>query len=438
MMSKIIILFAIGLVVNVFGDDYEWSEYKKHFHKRYGYTENNKRRAIFENNLEKIKENNNNYNLGLVSYKLAINKFTDKSPNEISAKYYTGLGNKKLSGKRKRDASYNSFNGFENGIDDSSNVPESIDWRAKGAVTDIKDQGECGSCWSFGATGVIEGQMAIHYGILESLSAQQLIDCVYCSGCDGGNVDDAFDYVMDYGLMTSEDYPYEGVNGECKDSSDKSNRAFIDGYDFVKTNSEEALRSAVGLIGPISVAIQPEAIMNYEKGIFDGACTGNLSHVVLIVGYDKLVADGTSYWIIKNSWGTDWGENGYMRLRMGKNLCGITTEPPNYAKIFNPKRYNNITNKRSTLGSILKEKATLKSDQPITANDLNNIISGTNNIINIGNIYLIMIFSLLHLVVFVAIIGGIIFYVWRRFYPMNYPQGNAIPLQNLNPANLRD
>ncbi|KAK4274808.1 hypothetical protein QN277_017981 [Acacia crassicarpa] len=210
-------------------------------------------------------------------------------------------------------------------------LPSQVDWRKQGAVTQVKDQGSCGACWSFSATGAIEGINKIVTGSLVSLSEQELVDCdrTYNSGCEGGLMDYAFQFVVDNnGIDTEEDYPYRGRDGSC--IKDKLNRRFvtIDGYTDVPPNDEKQLQKAV-VTQPVSVGIcgSDRAFQLYSEGIFSGPCSTSLDHAVLIVGYGS--ENGEDYWIVKNSWGTSWGMNGYMHMQRNtgnsQGLCGINS-----------------------------------------------------------------------------------------------------------------
>jgi hypothetical protein len=214
---------------------------------------------------------------------------------------------------------------------DESNVPaDTVDWRTKGAVTGVKDQGQCGSCWAFSTTGAVEGIGKIAGGALVSVSEQELVDCSKNgnNGCGGGLMDYAFQWIVQNGGLCSEsDYPYTARDGTCRKSSCQSvPSSKIKGYQDVARNSESQLKVAVSR-QPVSVAIEADqpAFQFYKSGIFSGACGTNLDHGVLAVGY------GDNYWIVKNSWGASWGDQGYILLAMGMNgnagECGIAIEP---------------------------------------------------------------------------------------------------------------
>jgi KDEL-tailed cysteine endopeptidase len=213
-------------------------------------------------------------------------------------------------------------------------LPKSIDWRAKGAVAEVKNQQQCGSCWAFSTTGSIEGINAIFTGQLISLSEQELVDCDTAGdnqGCNGGLMDSAFEFVISNGgLDTEEDYPYTGTDGRCIRAKKGLHVVSIDGYEDVPAKSMIALKKAVAH-QPVSVAIEADqrSFQLYAGGVYnDTKCGTALDHGVLAVGYG--VEHGQYYWIVKNSWGPDWGDKGYIKMAMGSQfgpsgICGIQT-----------------------------------------------------------------------------------------------------------------
>ncbi|CAH0545780.1 unnamed protein product, partial [Brassicogethes aeneus] len=306
---KIILLLACLAVAVSANTQEQWKSFKQTHHKSYrSLIEERLRYQIFSNNLEKIEQHNAEFEQGLITYKQGVNQFADWTEEEFIAFL-------KLNGPAQKVKSDEVFEAIEA-------APATKDWRSLGAVTPIKDQGFCGSCWSFSATGALEGQNKIKNGKLVSLSEQNLVDCSDSygnMGCDGGLMDFAFEYVKDHGIMAEAAYPYEEVQRKCRFNKSKV-VVKSSGYVDIKRNSETDLINAVGTVGPISVGIDATSKFQfYSSGIFnDNTCSKEiLNHGVLAVGY------GSNYIIVKNSWGSSWGEDGYIRFTRGKNLCGI-------------------------------------------------------------------------------------------------------------------
>ena len=280
-----------------------------------------KRKAIFNENLKVIAKHNAQEALGLHTFTLGINRFTDMTHQEFVAAYLP----------LKKD--FSEFNASGIAVIDTTGLPDEVDWRAEGYVTPVKDQGQCGSCWTFSATGAMEGahKKAGHH--LRSLSEQNLMDCVHPErdGCDGGSMTSAFKYVISNGIMSESDYPYKahdsGVN-VCNFEASESVAEMTD-YHHVDHGSESALQEAVANVGPISVAIDAShhSFQHYHSGVLDSdSCSSSsLDHGVLAVGYGEY--HGTPYWLVKNSWGKHWGMEGYIMMRRNHhNMCGIATD----------------------------------------------------------------------------------------------------------------
>ena len=218
-------------------------------------------------------------------------------------------------------------------------VPESVNWVTKGAVTNVKDQGQCGSCWSFSTTGALEGAYFIKYGVLETFSEQQLVDCDNYRnggkdlGCKGGFMDNAFTWIGDNGGLCSEtEYPYFSgetkTNGPCKTSCKNIEKSKITEFvDIIKSSDDEMMKAVSKQ--PVSIAIEADQreFQLYKSGVFSTSCGVNLDHGVLVVGYGS--ENNLDYYLVKNSWGTSWGNNGYIKLGRGKQYnngdgqCGL-------------------------------------------------------------------------------------------------------------------
>ncbi|KAL8459076.1 hypothetical protein ACS0TY_035680 [Phlomoides rotata] len=296
--------------------------------KEYGKTytseqEREQRLKVFEQNYEFVVQHNTRAN---VSYTLSLNAFADLTNHEFKAKYM-GLS----PSHSDLLIRLNSGSVANEGPDlvKESEVPSSVDWRKQGAVTGVKDQGSCGACWSFSATGAVEGINQIKTGSLVSLSEQELIDCdkSYNDGCGGGLMDYAFEFIIkNKGIDTEADYPYQTRDKTCDKNKLKRHVVTIDSYADVPSKNEKKLQQAVAT-QPISVGIcgSDSSFQLYSRGIFTGPCSTSLDHAVLIVGYDS--QDGKDYWIVKNSWGKSWGISGYIHMQRNtgnaEGVCGI-------------------------------------------------------------------------------------------------------------------
>jgi C1A family cysteine protease len=252
-------------------------------------------------------------------YTIGVTQFADLS----SAEFETFKGGGCMKGYSKACQSFTP--------NDTEDLPSEVDWRKTGAVTDVKNQGQCGSCWSFSATGAMEGAWAIDNDLV-SLSEQQLVDCSVKygnNGCNGGLMDSAFEYAIDHGMCTEQELPYKGVEGTCETCSPSVR---FTGCVDVTPKNQNHLKDAVSR-GPVSIAIEADTsvFQHYTGGIISSpSCGTNLDHGVLIVGYGT-DPDGTMYWIVKNSWGDGWGEDGYVRIARStsdsdKGICGIAMQ----------------------------------------------------------------------------------------------------------------
>ncbi|KAL6969356.1 hypothetical protein U1Q18_029072 [Sarracenia purpurea var. burkii] len=284
-------------------------------------TEKKKRFNVFKANVKHIHTVNEMDR----PYKLKLNKFGDMTNHEFRSAYGSKIQHHRM------------FRGSRGGTgqfmhEKTDNLPLSIDWRKKGAVTAVKDQGRCGSCWAFSAVVAVEGVNKIKTNKLVSLSEQELVDCETDNqGCNGGLMENAFEFIKKNGGLTTETkYPYSARDGNCDASKVNSPVVVIDGYEAVPENDENALMKAVAN-QPVSVAIDAGGsdLQFYSEGVFIGNCGTELDHGVAVVGYGTTL-DGTKYWIVKNSWGPEWGEQGYIRMQrmvgIEEGLCGIAKE----------------------------------------------------------------------------------------------------------------
>ena len=298
----------------------DWEEYKVQYKKMYkDLDEELTRRIKWERNLEIIAIHNKQADAGEHTFWLGMNAYGDMDNEEFN-RVMNGLSSKPSTVTDRKVHK------------PVGNAPTSVDWRTQGYVTPIKDQGQCGSCWAFSAVASLEGQHFKAAGKLVSLSEQNLVDCSSAQGnmgCDGGLMDQAFTYIkVNNGIDTEDSYPYEAVDQTCAfKASDVG--ATDSGFVDVKSGSEDDLVDAIASIGPISVAIDAShsSFQLYKKGIYyERSCSSQqLDHGVTAVGYDSQ-GSGKDYYIVKNSWGTSWGEQGYIMMsRNKKNNCGIAT-----------------------------------------------------------------------------------------------------------------
>jgi len=315
----------------------EWDAFKAAHGKSYeGPVEEEFRKRLYMENKDYVAKHNRLAHKGHYSYFLKINQFSDLLHSEFVA---TMNGYKKSRMMNATGATFLPPEGFT--------APTEVDWRKKGAVTEVKNQGQCGSCWAFSATGALEGQHFRKTGQLVSLSEKNLVDCTMCrgpdhckydnNGCNGGSQKNAFIYIRDnHGLDTEESYPYIPKDGNCRFS-----RATVGATDkgFVELDfgNETMLAIAVAAHGPISVMIHAgeKSFAHYSHGIYDDPfCASNFgTHAVLVVGY------GPGYWLVKNSWAKTWGEEGYIKIARDSkctgpdadneciNRCGIADHP---------------------------------------------------------------------------------------------------------------
>lgn len=298
----------------------QFTNFQERFSKRYETMQEMETRfKIFRANLRNIILHNLDHTQ---NFTMGINQFTDLTPQEFKDQYVGGL-----------KAEVGSY-GCKTFSSTDSGAPSSIDWRQKGAVTSVKDQGQCGSCWTFSSTGAVEGAWAISTGKLVDLSEQQLVDCAtgvaYGShGCSGGQMEGAFKFIMENGQCSDDSYPYtSGVTktgGSCQKCSAV---AHITSCSDVKPNDQISLTAAIAK-QPVAVAIEADTryFQSYSGGILTStSCGTNLDHGVLAVGYGT--ENGIDYYLVKNSWGPSWGMQGYVKIARSSStndpgICGI-------------------------------------------------------------------------------------------------------------------
>ncbi|XP_023310816.1 cathepsin L-like proteinase [Anoplophora glabripennis] len=312
-MKFLVVFAALILVISATSDKDQWLQFKEKYGRYYrNLKEEQQRFSIFKDNLVTIQEHNEKYAKGETSYYMGVTPFADLTPTEFISMLNSSRPIPDLKLKPLVDV-------------DASAAPSAIDWRDKGVVSEVKNQGGCGGCWAFSATGAMEAAYAIKTGNHISLSEQNLIDCSTSygnSGCSGGTIHSAFQYVMEVGIQAESDYAYQGRDGSCSYSQSKSVLK-ISNYVALSYDNERELQNAVGTIGPVSVSIDANGFQLYSGGIYDDStCTWTVNHGVLVVGYGE--ESGTEYWIVKNSWGSDWGMSGYIKMARNKNdQCGI-------------------------------------------------------------------------------------------------------------------
>jgi len=246
------------------------------------------------------------HNAANKTWQAGINQFSDMTEAEFETNVLSGLNYEQQP--------------TEAPIENLTPPSNDVDWRSKGAVTPVKNQGSCGSCWAFSTTGTVEGFIVAKGGSLPNLSEQQLVDCDRvggCQGCSGGLPSAALKWIaQNKGLCSQSDYAYTGRDGTCR----KTCKPVATISSSAGGKGEQSLQTALDKT-PVSIALDASGgFQSYKSGVFSGPCGTRLNHAVLAVGYTS------QYWMVKNSWGTGWGSGGYIWMSRGKNLCGMTND----------------------------------------------------------------------------------------------------------------
>jgi len=333
-MNKLVLLLVAIFALGAFASfetaapemKFLWHSWKQINSKVYSEAEEMKKFTVFVENYFKIVAHNAKH----TGVRFALNQFADLTKAEFKSQHLNGLKvspQKKEAMRLRQQLGSNSFS-----IDYSVlALPASVDWRDKGAVTPVKDQGQCGSCWAFSAVGALEGFNFIKSGSLLAFSEQQLVDCEKeDQGCNGGEMENALAYTAKKGIETEELYPYKAVDQRCKYAAALAHHV-NSGYKVVEANNVDALKAAIAT-QPVAVSIEADedSFQFYSSGVLKAECGADLDHGVLAVGYTTV--DGEEAFIVKNSWTATWGDKGYILISTdktandGQGVCGILAD----------------------------------------------------------------------------------------------------------------
>jgi len=328
---KLLLLPVLAAVALAGQADYaklQFAQFKEQYGKIYKTrSEHQMRFDIFQANLKKIEEHNKSG----ASWKKGINQFSDLTEAEFEAIYVGGYkrlpipsGNFTIKSKPAKD------------------LPAEVDWRKQGVITDVKNQGQCGSCWAFCTTEMIESYAGIATGSTPELSSQQVTSCtpnpLSCGGtggCMGSIAQLGYTYIQLFGHVTEEDYPYTSgtttETGDCMyDFMNTAPAIGITGYNVLPSNDQDAVLTHLAEVGPLAVSVYASGWGSYSSGVYDGCdfdANIAMNHAVQLVGYGTDASEG-DYWIVRNSWGSRWGEDGYIRLqRQSTAQCGTDSTP---------------------------------------------------------------------------------------------------------------
>ncbi|XP_070968152.1 pro-cathepsin H [Oncorhynchus clarkii lewisi] len=313
----VLLIFAVYSVTSLYPfseeGEYHFKLWMSQYNKVYDMEEYYHRLQIFIENKRRI----DYHNEGNHKFTMGLNQFSDLTFAEFRKSFL-------LTEPQNCSATKGSH------VSSNGPYPESVDWRKKGHyVTAVKNQGPCGSCWTFSTTGCLESVTAIATGKLLQLSEQQLVDCAQAfnnHGCNGGLPSQAFEYIKyNKGIMKEEDYPYTAHDDTCKFKTELA-AAFVKDVVNITKYDEMGMLDAVARFNPVSLAYEVTSdFMHYDGGVYTSMechnTTDTVNHAVLAVGYGE--EKGTPYWIVKNSWGSSWGMKGYFFIERGKNMCGL-------------------------------------------------------------------------------------------------------------------
>lgn len=322
------------------GVEYTFEQFVDEFNRDYavGSPEYHKRKTVFETNLKDVLAHNAD---STKTWKRGINTYSDMTNAEFKTSGRLGYSKLQATKYAQRTAT---LEHAASSITDLTALPKAVDWRLKGVVSNVKDQGHCGSCWAFATTETIESHAAINTGLMPTLSPQQLVSCapnpLSCGGiggCEGSIPEVAYDYIQLFGMTSEWMHPYTSYFGgkpagsKCDWNSTKAASIVqISGYKKLPPNDYPAIMTALATVGPLAVNVQADTWSSYEHGVFDGCSNHSniaIDHVVQLVGYGT-DEKGGDYWLVRNSWDVTWGESGYIRLKRSSSpVCGTDPAP---------------------------------------------------------------------------------------------------------------
>jgi len=314
-MNKIILALALLVVVNAHFLQQEeekmflFTKFINQHNRQYETTQEfHDKFEIFKSNLEKV--NNSE----------SFSPFMDLTESEFKSRLNLDVAS--IAEQRSKMESYKLKKLYN-----EEDFPKNFDWRDHGAVSPVKNQGQCGSCWAFSTMANIEGQHYLKTGEMVTLSEQQLVDCDFNdSGCNGGWMDNAFQYLEEFGAVPDKKYKYTGKKGKCKSSKKEDDNVVVVSYKDIGQNEEE-IKKVLYENGPLSIACNASPWQFYSGEIYrpsESECNSyGINHGITLVGYGE--ENGVKFWTIKNSWGEGWGEKGYIRIERGIGACGCNT-----------------------------------------------------------------------------------------------------------------